>query len=975
MAQKPLQAPNNELETLRQRVSALEKQTGRLERTKRDLTERVKELHCINSLSRLSEDEGLSSEEYLQSAVDLIPPAFQRPESTWARLTLDQKEFKTKGFQETEWRLSSEIVIGGLPSGRLEVFTIPTKPEEDTPFLAEEGNLLDLLAKSIGRRLERGQLGGALDQIAWMLSQKPAKTHDQYFPTYGDLRELNKQGLIINAVGKDQLVDIVSDYLDLLGTSAAIYERDGNYALGLFASDWCRMMDLASRELCQTGDNAQALSSGLWRCHESCWKDASLQAIKTQKPVDTPCLGGLRLYAVPIFANDAVVGAINFGYGSPPKDEETLGALSQEYQLPLETLRKEAHAYQARPQFIIDYAKNRLQKAANYLGVLIEYAQSRKQLQASTDNLQAIINASPLAIISIDAQGLVKTWNPAAERIFGWSEEEVVGQFLPIVGQEEREEFFDLLNGYQQAETTFQRNVLRTKKNGSKIMTRLSTAIIQNEEGELISVIGILEDITEQVTRTRQHQQLLNQQFTIHELALTLGDAHDLQTIYRAVHHHLADILGIQSLIITSLSKNKQNLQLEYFAYGGAMLETAGTPQISVENLNCPLIDVLQNKHLVTIPDWQKNIAAEKNKADPMIKILPFHESQEGLDEVQFKKSLGSVVLIPVNDEDEIIGIIQVSKPEATAFSQEDLDFLANIANITAISIQKVRLIENLEGTVAERTAQLEAELKKSERSQQAMLYMVEDLNQSTRELNLEQEKLARLNKELEAFSYSVSHDLRAPLRHINGYIELLLKRFPESLPEKAQHYLDNIVESANEMGVLIDDLLNFSRTGRQEIHPTIIDMNALVQEVKTSLQQDLTQRSIAWEIPDLPPAFGDRNLIKLVWRNLLSNAVKFTKTKPQAKISIGFQEKNEQQIYFVKDNGVGFDMAYEEKLFGLFQRLHPATDFEGTGIGLANVRRIIERHGGRAWAEGDPGRGACFYFSLPKKEIVNETA
>ena len=223
-------------------------------------------------------------------------------------------------------------------------------------------------------------------------------------------------------------------------------------------------------------------------------------------------------------------------------------------------------------------------------------------------------------------------------------------------------------------------------------------------------------------------------------------------------------------------------------------------------------------------------------------------------------------------------------------------------------------------------------------------------------------------NKELEAFSYSVSHDLRAPLRHVSGYVELLNKHFQSDLPEKGQHYLNSIGDSVHIMGMLIDDLLQFSRTGRMEMHQSDLDMNEIVKEVKESLCKDNPDRKIEWVLRKLPSVNGDGAMLRLVWMNLLSNAVKFTRTRKKARIEIGVSKEDKELVFFVRDNGVGFDMQYAHKLFGVFQRLHPTEEFEGTGIGLANVHRIVLRHGGRTWAEAEPDKGAVFYFSIPNK-------
>jgi len=238
--------------------------------------------------------------------------------------------------------------------------------------------------------------------------------------------------------------------------------------------------------------------------------------------------------------------------------------------------------------------------------------------------------------------------------------------------------------------------------------------------------------------------------------------------------------------------------------------------------------------------------------------------------------------------------------------------------------------------------------------------------------INLEQRVIERTfqlesaNKELEAFSYSVSHDLRAPLRHIGGFVDLLIKNNSDQLNDSGLRYLNIISESSSEMGNLIDALLTFSRLGRSELQGTKINTKIMVSHVLKTFANELAGRNVEIKTADLPDSWGDENLLNQVWINLISNALKYSRNLDKAIIEIGGKMEDDKAIFYVKDNGVGFDMKYADKLFGVFQRLHKAKDFEGIGIGLANVNRIVIKHSGNCWAESEIDKGATFFFSIP---------
>jgi signal transduction histidine kinase len=295
-----------------------------------------------------------------------------------------------------------------------------------------------------------------------------------------------------------------------------------------------------------------------------------------------------------------------------------------------------------------------------------------------------------------------------------------------------------------------------------------------------------------------------------------------------------------------------------------------------------------------------------------------------------------------------------------------DLPYFFLFAAWAAIIAWFVAVRRRIESDLRHARDNLQVEVEQRQRREDEIRKLNNELAKRARDLETS-------NNELESFAYSVSHDLRAPLRHVVGFSELLQRQASSLLDEKGRRYTQTILESAKRMGNLIDDLLAFSRIGRTETKNALVSLDPLVKEVVAEIGQETAGRDIVWKIDPLPVCYGDRSMLRLVIFNLLSNAVKFTRMRARAEIEIGCVDGENEVEVFVRDNGAGFDMQYVDKLFGVFQRLHLPEEFEGTGIGLATVRRIIHRHGGEVRAEGAVDQGATFYFSLPKAQDTAE--
>lgn len=625
-----------------------------------------------------------------------------------------------------------------------------------------------------------------------------------------------------------------------------------------------------------------------------------------------------------------------------------------------------------------------------------ERAQAEGALRQSEERLRTVLESALDSIIAMDHEGRIVEFNPAAQKTFGYQRREAIGEILAdlIIPAPLRERHQRGLSHYLatgEGPVLGKRIEMRAMRaDSSEFPVELAITRIGSQEPPMFT--GFIRDITERKQAEemlRSSEERYRSLFQSNPNPMWVYDAETLSFLAvnaAAIRHYgfterefmamtLKDIRPAEDLpaLMDNISRAGQGLdettQWRHRKKDGGLID--------VEITSHQLMWLGRRASLVLIND----ITARKHAEEVRTQLAAIIESS---DDAIISKSLEGIITSWNRGAERLFGysaqeaigqsMLMLFPPELVA---EEADILAHIRRGEGVDhFDTVRVTKS--GKRIDVSVTLSPILDQAGRIIGASK-IARDIThrkiaeQEIRQLNAELEErvlrrtaeLETANKELEAFSYSVSHDLRSPLRTVDGFSQAVLEDYGPQIPVEGRRYLQTIRDGAQRMGVLIDDLLTFSRLSRLPLHKEKVDLARMARDTFAELESEKGERNIELKIGELPKVHGDPALLKQVWINLLSNALKYTRKRETAIIEVGCKRDNGSAICFVSDNGTGFDMQYADKLFGVFQRLHRAEEFEGTGVGLAIVQRVINRHGGRVWAEATEGKGATFYFTL----------
>ncbi|MFA9391705.1 MAG: ATP-binding protein [Prolixibacteraceae bacterium] len=759
-----------------------------------------------------------------------------------------------------------------------------------------------LLAELIVRHENEAVSSAELEQIKKLINNQAPIENENFIAAYGDLTLLNQNGLILKSTGKTILQNIVAEFMNLLGTSSAIYELNGDYALGILSSGWCKLLDNASRNLCGTESNKEALDSGKWLCHESCWKHASLAAIQSKNPVDIECNGGIHLYAVPIIMNEEVIGAINFGYGTPPTDENKLAEIAHKYELDLDLLKEKANDFEPLPQAITDLAQTRLKKSARLIAELVERKSFKQELKLKDIHLRRLFDETPIGIFRTTSLGKPLEINKALANMLGYSSGNDALAFYSDLGNQlfvhpiRRKEFISILKTKGEVHNF---DYEAKHKDGQHIWLRMNARIGEYLNESEFTINGFTSDITEKVTTNIKLQESESKFRSVLEniqlIALMLDAAGNIvfanDFLLNLTHWKKEEIIGKNWFEIFITKDTLEEVKAVF------------TKTILEQTFPVTMINEIHTKtNEIRIIKWSNSVQYNRDKS---INVT----------------SLGEDITKQLNAEKELI----VLNEELSTQNEEYLTLNEELQE----SLNKIQTI-NIELEIAKNKAEESDRLKSS--------FLA----------NMSHEIRTPMNS-IMGFASLLPEEEQKEL--INNYAAIIV-----SSSEQLVSIIDDIVMYSKLQTKLVS--IHYSNFKIMDL------LTEIKRSFNLPLYNQQVALSIEYPYDPMLMINSDYDKLRQIISNLISNAFKYT-LSGEIIIGCSLNEKQVQFFVQDSGIGIDEeDLKKIFERFYRGSNVDQSR-IRGTGLGLSIVKELVELMGAEIEVESVPGTGSSFKINL----------